>query len=504
MTNGGGAGVLAVDRLADFSGELAALSDETIAALDAVLPATWSRANPVDIIGDAGPERYKAAIEMVLADAGVDALLVMACPTALASAVASAEAVVATVKAYDARPSSKFKPILTSWLGEHDAAPARAKLRNAGIATYDTPADAIRSLSYLTGYSQAQRALMRTPPDAAERFLGRRSVGARHPCKNRRRGADDVDRAGSKGRSRRASASRWWRPTSLRESRTSKRLPACFCPDPRRSPSSSSPATSRTNRTSAAWSSDCGLPPLPPRRRRRSPSASAEKAPDARVDGFTVQSMVNRPGAHELIIGVSEDNLFGPTILFGAGGTAVEVIADTAIALPPLDLKLAHDLIGQTRIARLLAGYRDRAPADIDDVALALVRVSQMVIDCPEISAVDINPLLADGGGVVALDARVVIDPRRVGEKAPNERLAIRPYPSAWEKRVRTIGGHDLLLRPIRPGRCAPLSCLRREAREPGRSAAPAGAAKGVLPRFPLPPHPDRLRPRNGVRRDRS
>jgi len=129
----------------------------------------------------------------------------------------------------------------------------------------------------------------------------------------------------------------------------------------------------------------------------------------------------------------------------------VEVIADTAIALPPLDLKLAHDLIGQTRIARLLAGYRDRAPANMDEVALALVRTSQMVIDCPEISAIDINPLLADGSGVVALDARVVIDPQRVGEKAPNERLAIRPYPSAWEKRVRTIGGHDLLLRPIRP-----------------------------------------------------
>jgi acetyltransferase len=177
----------------------------------------------------------------------------------------------------------------------------------------------------------------------------------------------------------------------------------------------------------------------------------AAKAPDARIDGFTVQSMVDRPNAHELIIGVSEDNLFGPTILFGAGGTAVEVIADTAVALPPLDLKLAHDLIGRTRIARLLAGYRDRAPADVDAVALALVRVSQMVIDCPEIAALDINPLLADGDGVIALDARLVIDPERIGARAPNERLAIRPYPSAWEKRVRTIGGRDLILRPIRP-----------------------------------------------------
>src|ERR1019366_7371569 len=121
-------------------------------------------------------------------------------------------------------------------------------------------------------------------------------------------------------------------------------------------------------------------------------------------------------------------NLFGPIILFGAGGTSVEVVADTAIALPPLDLKLAHDLIGQTRIARLLAGYRDRAPADVDAVALTLVRVSQMVIDCPEMAGLDINPLLADGDGVMAPDARVVIDPKRIGDKAPNERLAIRPY----------------------------------------------------------------------------
>ena len=164
VTNGGGAGVLAVDRLVDFDGDLASLAPETIAALDAVLPPTWSHANPVDIIGDAGPERYRAAVEAVFDDANVDALLVMACPTALASAVGSAQAVADTVRGIDGRHPPRFKPILTSWLGDHAAEPARAILRGAGVATYDTPADAIRSLQYLTGYSAAQRALMRTPP----------------------------------------------------------------------------------------------------------------------------------------------------------------------------------------------------------------------------------------------------------------------------------------------------------------------------------------------------
>jgi acetyltransferase len=161
--------------------------------------------------------------------------------------------------------------------------------------------------------------------------------------------------------------------------------------------------------------------------------------------------MIDRPDAHELIVGIDDDALFGPTILFGAGGTSVEVVADSAIALPPLDLQLADDLIGRTRIARLLAGYRSRPPADMDALRLALVRVSQLVIDCPEVVGLDINPLLADSAGVVALDARLVIDPARFGAAAPNPRLAIRPYPSRWERRLTTRGGLDVHLRPIRP-----------------------------------------------------
>jgi acetyltransferase len=176
-----------------------------------------------------------------------------------------------------------------------------------------------------------------------------------------------------------------------------------------------------------------------------------EARPEARLQGFTVQPMILRPNAHELLMGVFEDPLFGPTLLFGAGGTATEIIQDTAASLPPLDLKLARDLIEQTRIFKLLKGYRDRPAADLDAIADTLVRLSQLVIDCPAIRELDINPLLADENGVVALDARIRIEPHEVDQTGPNPRLAIRPYPNQWEASVKTAAGAEIFIRPIKP-----------------------------------------------------
>jgi acetyltransferase len=161
--------------------------------------------------------------------------------------------------------------------------------------------------------------------------------------------------------------------------------------------------------------------------------------------------MIRRVGAHELIVGVADDVIFGPTILFGAGGTAVEVIRDTAVALPPLDLKLARDLIAETRVAKLLAGYRDRAPADLDAIAMTLLRISQLITDLPAITEIDINPLLAHEKGVIVLDARIKAEWPYAGLVAPNPRFAIRPYPKNWEKAVVTAGDRRLLLKPIQP-----------------------------------------------------
>ena len=177
----------------------------------------------------------------------------------------------------------------------------------------------------------------------------------------------------------------------------------------------------------------------------------AELKPEASIEGFTVQPMVMRPNAHELLMGVYEDRLFGPMILFGAGGTATEIIHDTAVALPPLDAELARDLMEQTRIYKLLEGYRDRPPADLAAIAEALRRLSQLVVDCPAVKELDINPLLADETGVIALDARLRIEPSEVEMAGPHPNLAIRPYPNQWERWIATDNGFRLFVRPIRP-----------------------------------------------------
>jgi acetyltransferase len=176
-----------------------------------------------------------------------------------------------------------------------------------------------------------------------------------------------------------------------------------------------------------------------------------ELRPEARLQGFTVQPTVARSGSRELLMGIYEDRLFGPMILFGAGGTATEIIHDTAVALPPLDAELARDLMSQTRIFKLLEGYRDQPPADLAAIGDALTRLSQLVVDCPAVKELDINPLLADETGIIALDARIRIEPSEVEMEGPNPRLAIRPYPNQWEKWAATDNGYRVFIRPIRP-----------------------------------------------------
>jgi acetyltransferase len=500
VTNGGGAGVLAVDRHLDFHGELAELAPETIAALDPRLPANWSRANPVDIIGDAGPERYAAAAEAVLADANVDALLVMSCPTALASPDEAADALIDVVEAGRV-PHARAKPVLTSWLGDHSVRNARQRLRKAGIATYDSPGEAVRALSYLVGYSKAQDALSRTPAELPEGFATDAAAA---------RAA--MAQAASEGRE------------LLSEPEAKQVLAAFGIPVAETIVADSAEAVEAiaadllTRHDALAikiisrditHKSDVGGVVLDLETREAARQAArdiAERAasarPDARIDGFAVQAMIRRPDAHELIVGIDEDVLFGPTILFGAGGTSVEVVADSAIALPPLDQQLADDLIGRTRIARLLAGYRSRPPADMDALRLVLVRVSQLIIDCPEVVGLDINPLLADATGVMALDARIVIDPARFGRRAqpaPRHPALSEPLGDAPDdaRRPRRRPAPDP------PARRAPIRKLPCQNRRPGHPIAPAGPAQGLPARLPRPPDPDRLCPRDGLRRAR-
>ena len=445
VTNGGGAGVLAVDQLIDCNGELAELSPETIARLDAVLPATWSHANPVDIIGDAPPERYRAAVEAIAADAGTDVVLVMNCPTGLGSPLAAASAV--TTLARDGKIGGK--PVLTCWLGEHTAREGRRVLQDAGIASFETPADAATAVSYLSDWSRAQRALLRTPSSRDEDATSdRKAVLAifRQVAKEGRR--------------------------MLTEPEAKAAISAYGIPVPEtiiaRSPAEAEEAAGRLLRTSEqvvvkllskaiSHKSDIGGVVLgitgsaAAGEAARSIEARLRKHdPQADIEGYAVQPMVVRKQAQELILGVSRDPIFGPVLLFGAGGVAVEVMDDTAIALPPLDDVLAGDLIGQTRIGRLLAGFRDRKPANRQAIVAALNGLSQMVVDFPCLVSMDINPLLADTADVIALDARIEIEPERVEEPGPNLALAIRPYPTGWNRDF-LAGGAHYHIRPIKP-----------------------------------------------------
>ncbi|TPK73759.1 bifunctional acetate--CoA ligase family protein/GNAT family N-acetyltransferase [Mesorhizobium sp. B2-3-14] len=445
VTNGGGAGVLVIDQLIDCKGELAALSPATIERLNAVLPPTWSHGNPVDIIGDAPPERYEAAVEAVAADPGTDVVLVMNCPTGLSSPLAAATAVADLAR----EGTIAGKPVLTCWLGEHMARAGRQILQDAGIASFETPADAATAVSYLNEWSRAQQALMRTPSTFGEDVVSdRKAVLAifRQVAKEGRR--------------------------MLTEPEAKEAISAYGVPVPEtivaRSPAEVEVAAGRLLKTceqvvvkllskAILHKSDIGGVVLnlaaaaAAGEAARSIEARVRRhAPQANVEGYAVQPMVVRKQAHELILGMNRDPIFGPAILFGAGGVAVEVMDDTAIALPPLDDVLAGDLIGQTRIGRLLAGFRDRRPANRQAIIAALNGLSQMTVDFPCLVSLDINPLLADAEGVIALDARIEIEPERVEEPGPNPALTIRPYPSGWEKTF-SAGGTHYSIRPIKP-----------------------------------------------------
>jgi len=439
ITNGGGIGALATDVLLDEGGLLADLTPDTIAKLDAVLPPCWSRQNPVDLGGDASGDRYAAALDILLGDPKTDAVLLLNSPSAVASTMSAANAVIETLKG---RPRTLPKrPVLAAWVGGQEAMKARARFNEAGQPSYATPTAAIRGFMHLAKYRRNQELLMEAPPATPSEI---------------RVDADKVRsvlaKAGADGRD--------W----LDEAEAKAVLAAYGIPVvptlPVKTPAEVAVAVAGMKPPFAVkirsrdidHKSDVGGVVLD----LETPAAAKIAAegmiarvkalkPDAFIDGFTVQEMVRRPASFELILGATQDPVFGPVLLFGHGGIAVEVRGDKALALPPLNMTLARDVIGRTRISKLLAGYRNRPPADLEAITLSLIRVSQLVIDHPEIVELDINPLLADADGVVALDARIR---RTHGAPVP---LAVPAYPNELEEILTLRDGSKLLLRPIRP-----------------------------------------------------
>lgn len=438
LTNGGGLGVLATDAVVGSGGQMAELSGDTVAALNEVLPPVWSGGNPVDIIGDAPGTRYATALETLMVDANTDAVLVLNTPVAVADPTDAARATAETV---GKRPR---KPVFTSWLGEGAARTARQIFAQHGIPSYYTPEDAVRGFMHLVRYRRSQEELMETPPSVPLDF-----EPDAEPAK---RLVTDALEAGltwmSEGDSKRALKAYGIPVVETRLARDAREAADAAAelgfPVALKIQSPEITHKSEVGGVELELDTADAVRDAAERMLRR----VAERRPDASVDGMTVQRMAPRADAHELILGATTDNIFGPVILFGQGGTAVEVLRDQSLALPPLNMPLARRTIEATRVSRLLAGYRGQAAADVDAVALALIKLSQLVADRPEIAEVDINPLLARPDGVVALDARIrVAEP----EDTQTPRLAIRPYPRELEQTVTAPDGTEIFLRPIRP-----------------------------------------------------
>ncbi len=438
LTNGGALGVLAADALAERGGNLAELSQETIDALDSFLPSIWSGGNPVDLVGDADGQRYAAALETVVKDEGVDALLLINYPTAVTSANEAACAVI------DCVATLPKMPVFTSWVGSASAKEARGHFSANKIPTYATPEHAVRAFMHVVSYYRGLELLMQTPPSIPQQFT------------------PDTQAARALINEALEQQRNW-----LSEPESKSLLEAYGIPV----------VTTRaalTAEEAGAFADELGshvvLKIISPDVSHKADVsgvvldlfgsdmvADAAKTitdrllaaiPDATVLGYSVQPMVRRPQAYELIVGMMTDPQFGPVILFGQGGSAVEVVNDKALGLPPLNMRLARELISNTRIYKLLAGFRDRPAVDIDAIALTLIKVGQLITDHPEIVELDINPLICDGNGVMALDARVILEPT---DMAASERLAIKPYPKELEEPIVLPDGTELLTRPIVP-----------------------------------------------------
>ncbi len=437
MTNGGGIGVLAVDDLAERGGQLAELSKETIAKLDQILPPTWSRSNPVDISGDARGERYTRTLEVLGNAPEVGAVLVMHAPTATASSTEAAQAVIAAAR-------TSPTDVLTCWVGEEAVAPAKRMFREAGIPTFETPTRAVWAFMHLVDYQRNQDLLIETPSDVSSAIAPHREKAQAIFDRVLAEGRHLLDEADAKD-----VISAYGIPVVQTKVAGTPEEAAELAAE------MGFPVALKILSHDITHKSDVGGVRLDlesadavRRAAEKIQATMRDHHPEARIEGFTVQQMGSRPGAHEVIVGVTTDPIFGPVIMFGQGGTAVEVVADRSVALPPLNMSLAKDLIRRTRIYKLLQGYRGRHPADLDALCLVLIRVSQMIIDLPDMVELDINPLFVDHDGVLAVDARIRV---RKYHDTGTPRLAIRPYPRELEEEFTLRSGRPVLLRPIRP-----------------------------------------------------
>lgn len=439
ITNGGGPGVMAADRAADFGLRLAELSPATVEALRGALPSHWSHGNPIDLIGDADSARYRIAIAACLADEGVDGVLAILTPQAVTDAEGAARTVAQTAQ-------GASKPLIACWMGEASVARARKLLLDARIPVFRTPDPAVEMFAHLAAFYRNQQALLQTPGPLA------------HQAAPDRRGAVAViESVLSEGRK------------LLTETESKALLAAFRIPIARTVLAHSAneamlmaqeigfPVAMKIDSPDVAHKSDVGGVRLNVASADAARSVYREmvdevgrRQPSARLSGVTVEPMIAKPHGRELMVGVMRDSVFGPAITFGAGGVTVEVLHDRAVALPPLNAFLVGDMIRGTRVARLLGEFRGMPAVDMPALEAVLLRVSEMVCELPWIDELDVNPLVVDESGAVAVDARIVVrEPPPMRSRYAH--MAIHPYPTDLASVAPLPDGSSVTLRPIRP-----------------------------------------------------
>ena len=439
ITNGGGPGAMACDRASDLSIPLAQLNDETLQKLDKVLPPMWSHGNPVDILGDAGPERYGAALEASMHDKNIDGILLMLTPQAMTEPTAVAEKIISQTK-------SSRKPIFTCWMGDQQVATARGKFANAGIPTFRLPETAVQGYAYLTNFYRNQQLLLQTP-GSLDANVKADIEGARLIIEN-------------------ALAEK--RPV-LTEPESKAVLAAFGIPSTQtilvrtasealtNAQSLGFPVAMKIYSKDITHKSDIGGVRLGLSNAAAVQAAfnemmknAKQKCPDANIEGVVLQRMFSPPNSRELLVGIIADAIFGPVISFGLGGTAVEVVRDQAMALPPLNTLLIKDLIDRTKAAKMLQAFRGMPAADMKIVQKILLRISAMACELPWIKELDINPLVVTDKEAMALDARIIVQHHK-GHQRRYAHMAIHPYPLHRVTQVMMPNGAELTIRPIRP-----------------------------------------------------
>ncbi|MFH0977699.1 MAG: bifunctional acetate--CoA ligase family protein/GNAT family N-acetyltransferase [Candidatus Woesearchaeota archaeon] len=439
VTNAGGPGVIATDYLIEKGGELAKISPETIEKLNSFLPPTWSKGNPVDVLGDADHERYRKALELVIAEKGNDGILMILTPQAMTDAPAIAREIISL-------PNPEKKTLLASFIGGDDVKLAVDMLEKGGIPTFVIPEHAVRCFMFMYSYSRNLELLYETPATIPHAFK---------PDTEKNRAL--IQKIVSENR-------------FVLTEMESKQLVANYgIPVTKhavaRSPADAAkiaakigfPVVMKILSQDIIHKTNVGGVKVGIKSAAEAKSAftqiisSAKKAmPKARIEGVFVEKMVSKK--YELLIGAKKDPLFGPVIVFGMGGVAVEVFKDTSIGLPPLNMALAMRLISETTIYNLLKGYRGMPGVDLKSIQFLLYKFAYLVMDFPEIKEIDINPFAVDESGGIVLDAKVVLDEAVIGKPVkPYSHMVISPYPKEYIIKWKTKKGKPVIIRPIKP-----------------------------------------------------